>query len=589
MTYSILFIFLALISNLSLTIQKVEESYSLNFNNANWSFDSTNRVYYQIGVVYITNPVNIEYQSLGIYVPSEYMICLENSGKYKCSVYPSGKRGSYSSSNAPIVIPVETPGYAAMKAPTSYSYQTISNFISRGIIYVFAGCRGRYEGSESYIAGAPWGVTDLKSAIRFLRYNSNSLPGDLSKIYTFGMSGGGAQSCLMGITGNSDLFNDYLKKNGAALTDSDGKELKDNIKGSQCWCPITNLDTADAAYEWNMGQYFTTKTRESGTFTKQVSNDLTNKFVEYVNDLKLKDPEGNELTLTDVNVGTYYNYLKKVIEESLNNFLSDTTFPYTPSGGDFPPGPPGPHQTRNLATTYQTAQEYIDSLNSDKQWITYNSETNKATITNVEDFVTHCKSAGKDVGAFDDFSKKQAENKLFGIDGVTYNKHFDEILANLLKDNEDTYKSLTNWDSSYPTEYTNDLDAVDSLGKTIKERVDMYNPMYYINEYYKGYGTSTVADHFRINTGIAQEDTGNVVEMNLYLALLNYKKDVKFTTVWDQKHVKAERTGTAERNFISWVNNIEGASDEDYDDNPQSFSNYINYNYLLFALLFLFI
>ena len=212
MTYSILFIFLALISNLSLTIQKVEESYSLNFNNANWSFDSTNRVYYQIGVVYITNPVNIEYQSLGIYVPSEYMTCTENSGKYSCSVNSSGKRGSYSSSNAPIVIPVETPGYAAMKAPTSYSYQTISNFISRGIIYVFAGCRGRYEGSESYIAGAPWGVTDLKSAIRFLRYNSNSLPGDLSKIYTFGMSGGGAQSCLMGITGNSDLFNDYLKK-----------------------------------------------------------------------------------------------------------------------------------------------------------------------------------------------------------------------------------------------------------------------------------------------------------------------------------------------------------------------------------------
>lgn len=75
MTYSILFIFLALISNLSLTNQKAEESYSLNFNNANWSFDSTNRVYYQIGVVYITNPVNIEYQSLGIYVPSEYMTC----------------------------------------------------------------------------------------------------------------------------------------------------------------------------------------------------------------------------------------------------------------------------------------------------------------------------------------------------------------------------------------------------------------------------------------------------------------------------------------------------------------------------------
>ena len=89
-----------------------------------------------------------------------------------------------------------------MKAPTSYNYKTVGNFISQGIIYIYAGCRGRYEGGESYIAGAPWPITDLKSAIRFLRYNDKLIPGDLERIYSFGMSGGGAQSCLMGITGN---------------------------------------------------------------------------------------------------------------------------------------------------------------------------------------------------------------------------------------------------------------------------------------------------------------------------------------------------------------------------------------------------
>lgn len=62
----------------------------------------------------------------------------------------------------------------------------------------------------------------------------------------------------MGVTGNSDLFEDYLNSIGAAMKDANGNEIKDNIKGSQCWCPITNLDTADAAYEWNMGQYFST-------------------------------------------------------------------------------------------------------------------------------------------------------------------------------------------------------------------------------------------------------------------------------------------------------------------------------------------
>lgn len=75
------------------------------------------------------------------------------------------------------------------------------------------------------------------------------------------MSGGGAQSCLMGVTGNSDLYTKYLEENVAVMKDAAGNKIKDNVKGSQCWCPITNLDTANAAYEWNIGQYFSTDTR----------------------------------------------------------------------------------------------------------------------------------------------------------------------------------------------------------------------------------------------------------------------------------------------------------------------------------------
>ena len=76
-------------------------------------------------------------------------------------------------------MPINTSGYSAQKAPTSYSYSTVSTFLAKGLIFIYAGCRGRYEGTEtsdSYYSGAPWGVTDLKAAIRFLRYNSASLP-----------------------------------------------------------------------------------------------------------------------------------------------------------------------------------------------------------------------------------------------------------------------------------------------------------------------------------------------------------------------------------------------------------------------------
>ena len=132
-------------------------------------------------------------------------------------------------------------------------------------------------------------------------------------------------------------------------------------------------------------------------------------------------------------------------------------------------------------------------------------------------------------------------------------------MAGLLNDKSSTYSSLSNWDSSYPSDYTNDLTLVDSLGKTIETRAKMYNPMYYLNEYYDGYKTSDVADYFRIKSGITQTDTSNVVEMNLYLALLNYGKTATFTTVWNQGHTEAERSGDAEDHFISCIAGLEGA------------------------------
>ena len=544
----------------------------LEFNTSNWDFDSTNGVYYQIGLKYCTNIVNIDYQTMAIYVPKEFLSCNENGDKYKCDINKSGKKGWFSASNAPIVFPVETPGYSAMKAPTSYKYETVSAYVTKGIIFAYAGCRGRYEGGETFPAGAPWGVTDLKTAIRYLRYNKNFIPGDTGKIYTFGFSGGGAQSCLMGVTGNSELYTKYLENNGAAMEDSEGNKIKDNVKGSQCWCPITNLDTADEAYEWNMGQYYNTDTRAEGKFTEVLSKDLAGEYVKYVNDIKLKDPKGNELTLTETNSGTYYDYLKSIIEESLNNFFSDTTFPWTRK--DEKPGP----RPENLEEekTFNNISEYISFLNSENEWVKYDSTKNKYIITNIGDFVKNCKSASKKVGAFDDFNRNQAENQVFGISGTNYSKHFDKIMYNLLNNNKEKYQTKSDWKDSYPDDYLNDFDDKDSLQSEISYRLNMYNPMYYLISYYQGFNTSDVADYFRINSGIFQSDTGNVVEMNLYLALMNLGKKVNFTNVWEKQHTKAERKGDSDTNFINWIAEIENVN----DDTP-NFSNNINFNYFI--------
>ena len=112
----------------------------------------------------------------------------------------------------------------------------------------------------------------------------------------------------------------------------------------------------------------------------------------------------------------------------------------------------------------------------------------------------------------------------------------------------------------------------------------MYNPMYYLSNYYEGYKKTDVADYFRINTGIFQSDTGNVVEINLYLALLNYGKKVNFTTVWEKYHVTAERTGDSDTNFIKWIYEIEKP-----DDGKSSSSwVYISYFVYLLGLIVLF-
>jgi hypothetical protein len=566
----------------------------LTFNNKAWNYDSTNDVYWQIGIKYCTKPEAIDYETLGIYVPGAYMTATANGdGTYTAMLNEKGTINGLTSKTAPIVFPVNTPGYSAQKAPTAYNYDEISSYLKAGFIYAYPGMRGRDNGYDAdkkltYSGGAPWGVTDLKAAVRFIRYFKDVLPGDTESIFVFGMSGGGAQTAVMGASGDSKLYYPYLESIGAAMVDANGASISDAVSGAMAWCPITSLDYADEAYEWNMGQYASTGTRSDTTWTSALSKDLTAAYADYINKLGIKDENGNVLVLEKSDngiyaAGSYYKYVMSTVEESLNNFLADTKFPYTktssamgggfpgggkPPSGDMPQGGPPPDGTtpavgtpggNNTAATetpitYQTAQDYIASLNKDTQWVTYNAATNTATISSVADFVNHLKNPSKSVAAFDDLNRSQAENNVFG-NAESESLHFDFVLADLLTKNQNSFASFSDWKSSYVDAYSTDLKAVDKLGNNIQYRMNMYNPMYYLLDYYDGYKTSTVAEHWRINTGIDQGDTATTVEMNLALALDNYKsvKDVEFTTVWNQGHTMAERTGNSTDNFISWV------------------------------------
>ena len=553
-----------------------------------WQYNGDDDVYYQIGISYCETPADTAYETLAIFVPGAYMTATENGdGTYTCEIDPDAVVGAYTAETAPIVMPINTPGYSAMAALTSYA--SFTSYTDEGFVYVHAGCRGRD-------AGAPAGVTDLKAAVRYLRYTDDVIPGNAERIFTFGMSGGGAQSALMGSTGDSALYDAYLEEIGAVTGVSDA------VLGSMCWCPITNLDTADEAYEWMMGVTRSGLTEEE----QHISDQLAEAFAAYINSAGIKDPDGLVLTLSEsadgiYQAGSYYDYMKTVIEESLNHFLSDTEFPYDASsasggrrggfGGGIPGGfggqnPFGGEQrpergegtpdfgaeqkpdgemmsgevsfeelddiTRNettggvsLSGTYETAQDYIDALNAEREWVHYDAATNTASITSIEDFVLACKSASKNLGAFDQLDGGQGENTLFGY-GDGNGAHFDAALADI----------LNALGSDYAADYAEDLAKQDSEGNTVDYRVNMYTPLYYLLESSEGYQESTVAKYWRIRTGIAQGDCSLSTEMNLALALENDERveSVDFETIWGAGHTQAERSGNSTDNFIAWVN-----------------------------------
>ena len=579
--------------NTAINLEKIDMS--------KWLYHADDNVYYQIGILYCATPADSAYETLAVFVPGDYFSGTDNGdGTYTCEINADAKVNGYTAETAPIVMPIETPGYTAQAALTGYT--SLTEYMEAGFVYVHAGCRGRD-------VGAPAGVTDIKAAIRYLRYTDDITPGDAEKIFVFGMSGGGAQSAIVGATGDSELYAPYLEQIGAV------QGVSDAVYGSMDWCPITNLDSADEAYEWMMGI-----TRSGLSDDEQaISDALAVSFADYINQAGIKDENGNVLTLEEstdgiFQAGSYYDYIMSVIEESLNNFLSDTEFPYDASalggkdggfggmggfGGrgendDFggfggPDGKEdggrdlrgmdgeagfggpignggfggrdnaeeGPYEelddiirteTSNgitISGTYETAGDYIDALNANGTWVTYDAETNTATITSVSDFVKAFKSVSKNLGAFDQLDAGQGENILFGY-GDGKGAHFDASLADILNELE----------SNYASDFAEDLQKTDAVGYTVAQRLNMYTPLYYLLESEDGYRTSTPAKYWRIRTGIAQSDTSLTTEVNLALALQNYDgvESVDFATVWGQQHVKAERTGDSTTNFIAWVN-----------------------------------
>ena len=271
-----------------------------------WKYDEDNDCYYQLGLAYCKKPATKTYESLAIFVPGQFFTGEKNGDSYKCTVNDKAVVGNFTPATAPVLMPINTGTLAAQLSPTAYEYNGLGTYLEKGFVYVYAGFRGRSAGvdtssgsSEMYPGGAPWPVVDLKAAVRFLRYNASQLPFDADRVFMFGFSAGGGVSAVLGASGDSEAFNPYLEQIGAATHDAEGNKLSDALAGSASWCPVTSPDTADAAYEWAMGQYSSDESRADGTWRAQLSGGLAAAYGDWVNGMDLRNSDDEQLMLEE--------------------------------------------------------------------------------------------------------------------------------------------------------------------------------------------------------------------------------------------------------------------------------------------------
>ena len=464
--------------------------YNLNFNPNRFTEQTvtyngksmTVRAYEKI--VYVASPVDTTYQILNVFVPGDYFVGKSING--------------YTAQTAPIFFPNRIGGYMPATPATALNNggggpggpppgapqggpppgvpgggmsgggrreSAVVVALSKGYVVASAGARGRTTPTGK----APAHIVDLKAAIRYLKYNDRTMPGDANRIISNGTSAGGALSVLLGATGNNPDYESYLTELGAA-------PATDDIFAVSAYCPITNLDHADMAYEWQFNGINTyqprgpmspnANARPAMLSPEQItlSDQLKPLFPTYLNSLKLRDKAGKPLTLDKDGNGSFKDLVSSYLVASAQKALD--------SGTDL----------------------------SKLSWLTITN--GKITTLDYPAYPRYLERM-KTPPAFDALDLSTPENQLFGTATVD-KQHF----ASFSEEHRTTQANLAN-----------------------ARIVKMMNPMDYI-----GTANTKTAPHWRIRHGSKDKDTSLGIPVMLGTYLQNKGYDVDLALPWDRPH-----------------------------------------------------
>ncbi len=434
-------------------------------------------------------------QTLNIFAPEAY--------------FGGGTINGYDAETAPIFCPNTVGGYlpgAADEpgqgrfAPTNAAFEALAH----GYVVASIGVRGRttgerssefFEGGRAASEGgassgvlsgrAPAFIVDLKAGIRFLRAHASAIPGNLECIVTNGTSAGGALSALAGASGDSADYDEELERIGAMMDEPD------DIFAASCYCPIHNLEHADAAYEWQFQGiadcHFThfrkhdgqvVKISEDSTLTPEqmaLSDELAASFPAYVSGLGLKGRDGEPLTLGADGRGSFLSCLESELvasaQKELDTKAIQTRLPHLMCEGAAPDEQP-----------YLTIED------------------GRVTALDWDEYV-HAITRMKPCPSFDALDLKTPENREFGDEEV-YARHFT---------------AFSQERTTVPAELAD------------PRIVRMMNPLSYVR-------SEGCCQHWRIRHGSYDRDTSLAIPLILALSLEDAGKDVDFAFPWGLPH-----------------------------------------------------
>ena len=438
------------------------------------------------GIAYVSKPVEPEYQQINLYIPEAY--------------FSGGSINGYNADSAPIFLPNQIGGYMPAKPGVpgerrhgdQQGADAMQTALAKGYIVASPGARGR----TSPTGKAPAAIYDLKAAVRYLRHNDAAMPGDAEKIISNGTSAGGALSILL----------------GASITDGDDRKLfveimgaadaRDDIYAVSAYCPISILEHADAAYEWEfngvndyekmditMLDYKVERKLVKGTLDaaeQRVSDELKAQFPAYINSLGLKNARGEALMLNDDGSGSFRDYVASYIAAAAEAELNKNQIP-----GALGVLIPDPNPER------------VAAFAEENPWLAIDGNFAGNYVKKV-DFAAYAKAIGRQKvpPAFDALDLSSGENQLFG-DAHQDTRHF-------------TAYSATN-------------SAVKGAGKADAATVKMMNPLTYISE-------KTAPQHWRIRVGTKDRDTSHAIAAILTAKLRNSGKNVDLAMPWGVPH-----------------------------------------------------